>query len=67
MYDFLADTRNYSIFLAFIASSFSVTEEDLLSETDLSGPHSFLNVFTALKGTHLYIFICTNVTSTAIS
>ena len=28
-------------FLAFIASSFRVTEEDLLSETDPSGPLSF--------------------------
>ena len=28
MYDFPAETRNYSIFLAFIASSFRVTEED---------------------------------------
>ena len=28
-------------FLAFIASSSRVTEEDWLSETDLSGPRSF--------------------------
>ena len=45
--------------MAFTASSFRVTEEDLLSETDLSGPTLFLlNVSTALKGTHNYIFIC---------
>ena len=41
MYDFLAEIQNYSIFLAFIASPFRVTEEDWLSETDLSGPPSF--------------------------
>ena len=38
--------------------SLTFTEEDRLSETDLSGPTSFLSVFTALKGTHFYIFIC---------
>ena len=44
-------------FLAFIASSFRVTEEDLLSETDLSGPLSFFECFTAIKGIHLYILL----------
>ena len=36
--------------------NFHSFEEDRLSETDLSGPPSFvLNVFTALKVTHFYI------------
>ena len=53
MYDFLAEIRNYSIFVAFIYSPFRVTEEDRSEWPTLF----LLNVFTALKGTHLYIFI----------
>ena len=35
--------------LAFIASSFRVTEEDLLFETGLSGPPYFFRVFSLLS------------------
>ena len=50
------ETRNYNILsLAFNASSFRVTEENLVFETVQSGPYSSLNVFSALKGTHFYI------------
>ena len=50
----LVETRNYSIlFLAFIASSFRVTEGNLVFETVQSGPHSSF----ALKGTHFYILL----------
>ena len=54
--DCLFETRNYSMLSQpFIASSFRVTEENLLLET---GPPSFLlNVFTALKGTNSDSFI----------
>ena len=45
------------IFLAFFASSFRVTEEDWLSETAVWPTLFLLNVSTALKGTHNYIFI----------
>ena len=42
--------------LAFITSSFRVTEGNLLFENVQSGPSFFpLNIFTALKGTHFYI------------
>ena len=34
--------------MAFTASSFRVTEEDWLSETDLSGPHFFFWMFLLL-------------------
>ena len=52
----LVETRNYSILsLAFVASSFRVTEENLVFETVQSGPSLHLNFFTALKGTHFYI------------
>ena len=44
-------------FLAFFASSFRVTEEDWLSETAVWPTLFLLNVSTALKGTHNYIFI----------
>ena len=54
----LVETRNYSVLsLAFIASSFRVTEENLVFETVQSGPYSSLNVFSALKGTHIYILL----------
>ena len=56
MYDFLVEIRNYSIFLAFIASSFRVTEEDWLSETDLSGPPSFFCMFSLLLKELIFIF-----------
>ena len=39
--------------------SFSVTEENLLFETGLSGPLFLLNVSAALKGTYLYILFAT--------
>ena len=57
MYDFLAETRNYSIFLAFIASSLRVTEEDWLSEADLSGPSSFFWMFSLLLKELIFIFL----------
>ena len=57
MYDFLSETRNYSIFLAFIASSFRVTEEDCLSETDLSGPPSFFSMFSLFLKELIFIFL----------
>ena len=44
-------------FLALFASSFRVTEEDRLSETAVWLSLFLLNVSTALKGTHNYIFI----------
>ena len=44
-------------FMAFIASLFRVTEEDCLSETDLSVPPSFSNVLLVLKELiFIYIF-----------
>ena len=50
--------RNYSILsLAFIASSFRVTEENLVFETVQSGPYSSFEFFSALKGTHFYILL----------
>ena len=42
--------------LAFIASSFRVTEEDRLSETDLSGPPSFFLMFSLLFKELIFIF-----------
>ena len=49
------ETRNYSILsLAFIASSFRVTEENLVFETVQSGPNSSFECFLCLKGTHFY-------------
>ena len=48
--------------MAFSASSFRVTEEDWLSEKDLSGPHTFFSMFLLLlKETHNYIFIWTQI------
>ena len=45
----LVETQNYSILsLAFIASSFGVTEDNLLFETVQSGPYSLSNVFSDL-------------------
>ena len=50
------EARNYSILsLAFIASSFRVTEENLVFETVQSGPYPSFEFFFALKGTHFYI------------
>ena len=51
------EIRNYSILsLAFVASSFRVTEENLVFETVQSGPYSSFDCFLiALKGTHFYI------------
>ena len=50
----LVETRNYSILsLAFIVSSFRVTEENLVFETVQSGKCSSFECFSALKGTHL--------------
>ena len=57
MYDFLAETRNYSIVLAFIASSLNVTQEDWLSETDLSGPPSVFWMFSLLLKVLIFIFL----------
>ena len=46
------EIRNYSILsLAFVASSFRVTEENLVFEAN----NLLLIVFPALKGTHFYI------------
>ena len=53
-----------SLFFAFIASSFRVTEENLVFQTVQSGPYSFLNVFSALKGTHFYILFGSNILNT---
>ena len=39
----------------FIASSFRVTEENLVFETVQSGPYSSFEFFSALKGTHFFI------------
>ena len=42
----LVETQNYSILsLAFIASSFRVTEENLVFETVQSGPYSSFECF----------------------
>ena len=46
-----------AVFLAFIASSFRVTEEDWLSETDLSGPPSFFWMFSLLLKELIFIFL----------
>ena len=43
--------------MAFSASSFRATEEDWLSETDLSGPHSFLWMFLLLLKELISIFL----------
>ena len=60
MYDFLAETQNYSVFfLAFIASSFRVTKEDWLSKTDLSGPPSFFLMFSLLLKELIFLFVVT--------
>ena len=44
-----------SFFLSFIASSFRVTEENLVIETVQPGPYSSFEYFLCLKGTHFYI------------
>ena len=51
----LVEPRNYSILsLAFIASSFRVTEENLLFETVQSGPYSSFECFPcSLRNLHL--------------
>ena len=43
--------------MAFTASSFRVTEEDWLSETDLTGPHSFFWMFLLLLKELIIIFL----------
>ena len=43
--------------MAFTASSFRVTEEDWLSETDLSGPRSFFWKFLLLLKELIIIFV----------
>ena len=43
--------------LAFIASTFRVTEENLLLETDLSGPPSSFLMFSLLLKELIYIFL----------
>ena len=54
----------YSV-LAFISSSYRVTDEDCLSETVLSDPTlHVLNVSTALKGTN---YICSFVITVLLS
>ena len=56
-YEFPAETRNYSIVLVFIASSFRAEKRiDYPKLICLAYPLSF-KCFTALKGTHLYIFV----------
>ena len=52
----LVETRNYGILsLAFIASPFRVTEENLLFETVQSGPYSSFECFLcSLRNLHLY-------------
>ena len=56
------EIRNYSILsLAFIASSFRVTEENLVFETVQSGPYSSFDFFFVLKGTHFYILFVVTV------
>ena len=47
--------------MAFTASSFRVTEEDWLSETDLSGPHSFFGIFLLLLKELIIIFLFIDV------
>ena len=44
------------IYLAFIASSFRVTEDNLLLETDLFGTPSFLLMFSLLLKELMFIF-----------
>ena len=43
-------------FLAFVANSFSVSEEDWLSETDLSDPPSSFRMFSLLLKELIFIF-----------
>ena len=55
----LVETRNYSILsLAFIASSFRVTEENLVFETVQSGPYSSFECFLCSLRNKLLYFIC---------
>ena len=41
--------------MAFIASSFRVSEENLVFKTVQSGPYSSFECSSAIKGTHFYI------------
>ena len=69
MYDFLAETRNYSIVLAFIAEQFiQGHRRGLIIHNRSVWPTLFLlNVFTALKGTHLYILFEFNADEVALT
>ena len=52
----LVETQNYSILsLAFIASSFKVTEENLVFETVQSGPYTSFEYFLCSLRTYFYI------------
>ena len=73
MYDFLAETRNYSIFLAFIASSFRVTEEsgslkriDYPKQICLAHPLSFECFHCSKRNSSLYFYLRLFIFSTAI-
>ena len=56
-FDCLVETQNHStLSLAGIACSFRVTEENLLFETDLSGPPSFFSLFQLLLEELILIF-----------
>ena len=58
LYDFFAEIRNYSIFFWLSLSVHSMSLKRIDYPKQLSGPPFLLNVSTALKGTHNYIFIC---------
>ena len=60
----LVETQNYSIlYLAFNASSFRVTEENLVFETIQSGPYSSFECFLCSKPNLLLYFIAIMITS----
>ena len=54
------------IFLAFLASSFRVTDEDWLSQTAVWPILFLFNVSTALKGTHNNYYILFVVTAAGV-
>ena len=60
LYGFIAEARNYSMvfWLLLPVYSGSLKRIDYPKQICLAHPLSFDFVFTALEGTHFYIFIC---------
>ena len=59
VYDFIAEAQNYSMVYSLLLSvhSGSLKRIDYRKQICLAHPFFLLSVFTALKGTHFYIFI----------